>query len=94
MSRSSLCERAAGVSRRGVNDHACRLVDDEEVLVRVRDRELGQCDGRLRRGRHRRLDLDLLPARELVALPASLPVHQHSAGVEQALRRGPRAHLR
>ncbi len=57
----------------GMDDDAGGLVHDEEVLVRVGDRELGRRDLRLRRGRRRRLDLDLLPARELVALAARPP---------------------
>ncbi len=78
----------------GMDDHARGLVDDEEMLVRVRDRELGQRHGRLRGGRRRRLDLDLLPTRELVALAARLPVHEHGAHLEQPLGRGAGSHVR
>ncbi len=89
-----LHERAAGVPGRRVHDDAGGLVDDEEVLVVVRDRELGQRDGGLLGYRSRRLDLDLLPAGELVALAARLPVHEHGARREQPLGRGARADLR
>jgi hypothetical protein len=77
-----------------MHDDACRLVDDEEVLVRVGDRELGSRDGRLRGRRRRRLDRDLLPTGELVTLPLDPAVHEHGAGVEQSLGRRPGADLR
>jgi hypothetical protein len=77
-----------------MHDDTRRLVDDEEVLVGVGDRELRWRDGGLGRSRRRRLDLELLPTREPVALPARLPVHEDGARVEQSLGRGPRAHVR
>ena len=80
-----LRERAARVPGRRVHDDAGGLVDDEEMLVLVRDRELGQGDRRLRGGRSRRLDRDLLAAHELVALRPGLAVHEHGAGLEQPL---------
>jgi hypothetical protein len=76
-----------------MDDHARGLVDDEEVLVGVRDLELGRRGQRLRRFRRRRLDLDLLATRELVALSQGLPVDENRAGGEQPLRSGPRADL-
>ena len=42
----------------------------------------------------RRLDLELLPAREPVALAAELAVHANGAAREEPFRRGARAHLR
>ena len=71
--RECLRERAARVTGCRVHDHAGGFVHDEEVLVGVGDRELGRLDVRLRLGRHRRLDLELLPTCELVALPAIRP---------------------
>ena len=83
--RECLRERAARVTGCRVHDDAGGLVHDEEVLVGVGDRELGRLDVRLRLGRHRRLDLELFPAGELVALAASPPVHEHGAGREKPL---------
>jgi hypothetical protein len=93
-SGQSLCERAAGVTGRGMDDDACRLVHDEEVLVRVDDREFRRRRDPLRRHRSRRLELDLLSAREPLTLAARLSVDEHGAGLEQPLGRGARAHLR
>ena len=78
-----LRERAARVPGRRVHDDAGRLVHDEEVLVLVRDRELGQRDGAAPRRPARRLDRDLLPTRELVALRRAAP--------RRRARRPPRA---
>ena len=44
--------------------------------------------------RLRRLDLYRLPARELVALPASLSVHENRPGREEPFRRGAGTHRR
>jgi hypothetical protein len=90
----SLRERASGVSGGGMDHHAGGLVDDQEVLVRIRDGELGRRGGRLRRSRYRRLDLDLLSARELVALAAGPPLYEYRTRVEQALGRGAGSDLR
>ena len=58
------------------------------VHVQVRG-EFRQRDVRIRRSRLRFLDLDLLPTRELVALPARFAVDEHGSGREQPLRSGP-----
>ena len=75
---------------RRVHDDARRLVDHEEVLVGVGEREpRAEPVGCLRLSG--RLDLDLLPTDEPVALPARLPVHEHGSGREQSLRGGTRS---
>ena len=88
-----LSKRAARVSRRRVNDDACRLVDDEEMLVLVRDRELGKRSRSLGGWCGRWLDSNLLTAHELVALGAGLTVHEHGPGGEEPLRGGARSHV-
>jgi hypothetical protein len=69
-----------------MDDHAGRLVDDEQVLVLVGDPELpllgNECLGC---GRNP-LQLDLFPALEPVALGAGGAVDANAAGREQALR--------
>jgi hypothetical protein len=90
----SLGERAASVTGCGMDDHAGWLVDDEEVVVRVGDRQIRIRNGRLRDRGRRRLDLDLLPAREPVALAAGSPVHEDGPSFEQPLGRGARSHFR
>src|SRR6185437_12274940 len=83
-------ERPARVAGRRVDDDAGRLVDDEHVLVLVRDPErhvlVLQRRRRLRHGQ-----LDLLPAFEPVALGAPFAVDDHAALVQQPLgcRAGP-----
>ena len=89
-----LGERAAGVAGRRMHDDAGGLVHDEEMLVGVGDRELRQRDRRLLGGRGRCRDYELLPTRELVALPARLSVDEHGAGHEEPFRRGAGAHFR
>ena len=57
-------ERAVRVTRAGVHDDACRLVDDEEVLVLVGDAEVGRFLGGRFLSRGER-ELDLLARLEL-----------------------------
>ena len=96
--RACGCERmregAGGMAGRGMDDDSRGLVHDEKMLVRIGDRELGCGDVRLWRRRLRSLDLDLLPTRELVALPPRPSVDQHRARVEQPLGRSPRTDVR
>ena len=77
----------------GMNDEARRLVDDQQVLVLVRDGEIHRLglERALRRGG--RLELDLLAADELVALQPHAPVDEHAARSEQSLGDGARADL-
>ena len=78
---------------RRVDDEPGRLVDDEQVLVLVGDPQVERLvRARARRSRAR-LELDLLPALEPVALRARDAVDEHRAGGEQALGRGARADL-
>src|SRR5205085_9675269 len=63
-------------------------------LVLVRDAQLHRLRHELARRWRRQLELDLLPAREPMALRAPLAVHAHVALLEEALRRGARADLR
>ena len=79
---------------RRVDDDAGGLVHDQQMLVGVRDRQLGQRDRGLLRSRSRRLDRDLLPACEPEALAVRFPVHEHGARRQEPLGRGARAHLR
>src|SRR6266851_3967723 len=63
-------ERAARMARRWVDDETRRLVDDEQMLVLVRDYEIHLLRLERGRARRRRLEVELLPALELVALQA------------------------
>jgi hypothetical protein len=77
-----------------VDDEARRLVDDEQVLVlvgdpHVRGRRLG-----LRLRRRLLGKLDLLASLQTVALRTGVPVDEHCAGFDQALRGRPRTDLR
>ena len=61
-------QRPGRMARRRMGDDACRLVDDEEMLVLVRDAQVHRlADDICGRG-GRRLELDLLAAGEPVAL--------------------------
>ena len=88
-----LRERAAGVPCAGVHDDARRFVDDEEVLVRVRDAEVG---GRRLVGRLRtlgQLERDLLPGLNAVALGAPLAVDHDGLRGQESLGVRARAEL-
>jgi len=88
-----LRERAPGVPRAGVYDNARRFVDDEEVLVLVRDAQVG----RRRFGRRLRtlgqLERDLLPWLHAVALCAPLAVHRDGLRGQESLGVRARAEL-
>ena len=85
-------QRSRCVPRRRVDDDSGRLVHDEEVLVLEGDpqREVLGLERGLRLGR---LEGDLLPAREAVALGPRLAVDERARLREQPLGRRTRAHL-
>ena len=85
-----LRERPGSMAPRGMHDHAGRLVDHQQVLVLVGDRErrlrnLGLGDGAAR-GSHRHA----LARRHGVPLRPRDAVHQHQPVVDQPLRSGAR----
>jgi hypothetical protein len=87
-----LRERAARVSRAGVHDDAGRLVDDEEVVVLVRDSEVGA--RLLRRGRTLgQLERDLLAGLHAIALRAALAVDGDRLRAQKSLGVGARTEL-
>ena len=77
-------ERAALVAGARVDDDAGGLVDDEQVLV-LPDHVEVHLLGRERAGLGRKLDDDLLPALEPVALRPGLTVDEDGAVRDQAL---------
>ncbi len=77
-------ERPALVPRARVDDDAGGLVDDEQVLVLPDDVEVHLLGGE-RAGLGRKLDDDLLPALEPVALRPGLTVDEDGAVGDQAL---------
>ena len=79
-------ERPARVAGRRVDDDARRLVDDEQVLVLPGDAQVDVLGHQLRLGALGRLELELLPAGDPVALRARGAVHGDGAGGEQPLR--------
>src|SRR5205823_6139634 len=82
------------VTGRRVHDEARRFVDDDEMLVLVRDPQvhrLGREAGLLRL---RWLELDLLSTRQAVALAARVAVDPHGLGLEEPLGHTPGADLR
>ena len=84
-------ERDALVRPARVDDEASGLVDDEEVLVLVDDRQVELDRRQLRCAGE--LDLDLLPTLEPVALRARPPVDEHRAARHEPLRGRARAYL-
>jgi hypothetical protein len=86
-----LGQRALAVPARRMHDDAGRLVDDDEVLVLVGDREVGHRrigvgrDARLRRV----VDRHLLAGADAVVLAHGGAVDEHAPGDDQPLR--PRA---
>src|SRR5215213_4614435 len=85
-------ERARPAAGSGMHDDPGRLVDHEQVVVLVRNAEVGGL--RLEPGRRRRgsLELDLLPTLEPMALRARLAV-DGDAAVQRTFRRRARPDL-
>jgi hypothetical protein len=77
-------ERALSASGPGMDDDACGLVDDEQVLVLVRDAEI-DARGPDPLSPLGRLELDLLAFLEAIALWPRRAVDGDAAGLEQAL---------
>jgi hypothetical protein len=89
--REPMDERAARVPGRGVDDDARRLVDNEQVLVLVRDskRDVLRLDDT--RTPVRELELHLLPALEAMALRPPRAVDERAALADEPLGRRARA---
>ena len=83
-------ERPSCMPGRGVNDETGRLVDDEEVLVLVRDAEIHRFGCELGRCALRRFELDVLASRQTVTLSLPATVHEHSSRLHQPLGHAPR----
>ena len=87
-------ERSTRVARPGMDDDSGRLLDDEQVLVFVRGPEVDLL--RLqRRGCGRwKVDLELFPTLQTMALRLYCAVDEYRAALEQALGQRARADLR
>jgi hypothetical protein len=70
-----------------VHHHARRLVDDQEMLVLVRETKIELLGLEVRPAPLRDLDLEALPAREPVALRTRSPVDEDAARPPRAARR-------
>ena len=90
----SVHERPRRVPRRGVHDQPGGLVDDEQVLVLVGDPQVHRLRDERRPTRRGRLEGDLLPTRQPVALRPQNAVDEHRPLSHEPLGRGPRAHGR
>jgi hypothetical protein len=86
-------ERPAPAPRCRVDDDTRRLVDDEQVVVLVRDPKLELLGLERRLLERGQLDLDLLSPAQPVRLRPRAAVDEDGAGVEQALGRRPRGDL-
>jgi hypothetical protein len=82
-------ERALEVTGAGMNDDPRRLVDDDEVLVLVRDAQL-ELDRVERTRRLREFELDLVTLLDAVTLRARRAADRDGAALEQPLRVGAR----
>jgi hypothetical protein len=89
----SVHERLSRVSRCWMHHEPGRLVYDEQMLVFVWNDKVHLL--RLERARTRggRLELELLPTLELVALRACAPVEEHAASAQQTFGHGTRTDL-
>jgi hypothetical protein len=81
-----LRQRRAAVPAGRVHDHAGWLVDDQQVLVLVGDRERRRRVGDIDLGLRRRGDRDRLAAAEPVVLARGRPVERDGAGFDPPLR--------
>jgi hypothetical protein len=88
MAQKAVDERARRVPGRGVDDEAGRLVDDEQVLVLIRDAKIEILELECGPPTLRYLDLEPLTAREPMALCARRTVDAHALLAQQALGRG------
>src|SRR5262245_63560214 len=96
--RGSACEpmdeRPGHMPGSRVHDDACRLVDDEQVLVLVGDAELDVLRLDLPGGLRWQLYLELFAALQPVALRPLPPVDADRAALDEPLRRRARSDLR
>ena len=92
--RERLRERAAGVPGRRMHDDTGRLVDDEEMLVLVRDRRARAARRRAPRQPAGGSIAISSPPASLWLLPRDCPVDEHGTRFEQPLGRAARADLR
>jgi hypothetical protein len=79
-------ERPGPVAGRGVHDDSRGLVDDEEVLVLPRDPQRHVLRDERARARRGQVELDLLTARQPVALRACVPVDADRTALEERSR--------
>src|SRR3989440_10884170 len=86
-------ERPRVVARGRVDDHACRFVDDGDVLVFVDDVEGDRLRGRIDDVSLRDLELDHVAPRNPVRRVGGMPVDEGEMALDQA-RRGGAAELR
>jgi hypothetical protein len=86
-------ERSTRMAGAGVNDHAGRLVDYQQVLVREGDPQV-ELLGLDRRRCGCQLELDLFPAPQPVALRTRVAVDADETAREQAIRSRAGANLR
>src|ERR1051326_3203173 len=83
-------ERAARMSGGGMDDHARRLVDDDQVAILVDDVERQRFGLRLGIDRLRDQDFDLLSTAHALIRPGGAPVDLHVAVFDQPLDLRPR----
>src|ERR1051326_7939063 len=83
-------ERAARMSGGGMDDHARRLVDDDQVAILVDDVERQRFGLRLGIDRLRDQDFDLLSTPHALIRPGGAPGALHAARFDQALDLRPR----
>ncbi len=89
----SVHECPSRMSRRGMYHEPGRLVDHEQVLVLIRNDQIHLLRLERARPRGRRLEFELFPAFELVALRTRAPVDEHAPTAHETLRLGTRTDL-
>jgi len=83
-------ERAARIPCSGVDGHAGRLVNDDEVVVFVEDLERDGFGFRFERSARLRLDSDTVASFDLLTGLGRLVVDQDEAGINEFLDAGAR----
>ena len=86
MPEQSVYKRAVRIAGRGVDDHALRLVDDQQVGVLIHDIERYVLRLGVERYRLGQFGLDLVTGSKPVILRGGVVIHGHELVFDQPLR--------
>src|SRR5262245_44560757 len=88
MVRKRICERTRLDARARMNDQPGRLIDYYEIGILIDDIERNRFRQQLRRGRFRKIYVNLVPRMHTVAWLSRPIVHENIAVVDRTLKAG------